>query len=99
MQEEGFQQVYLRGTTGGDAPEDRPKQFCFDTPESLLDFVTRKWYKRWLTIDVASERTVDVFAKRPFFFLISVDAPALVRWEREKKKYDISHAGALRPPR
>jgi dCMP deaminase len=76
----------LRGGPQEDGADVKNKQFYFDTPESLLDFVTRKWYKRWLTTDVSSERTVDVFSKRPFFFLISVDAPVMVRWEREKKR-------------
>jgi dCMP deaminase len=92
IQKQGFQQVHLvRSVAGldswnGQFSNDANQGFCFVEPEPLLDFVTRRWNGRWLTTDVWNEEIVDVYSKRPFFFLISVDAPAMVRWERLKKK-------------
>jgi dCMP deaminase len=54
----------------------------FTTPEDLLDFVTKRWRSRFVTTDVPTEVVLDVFIRRPFFLLLSVDAPLTVRWRR-----------------
>jgi dCMP deaminase len=73
-------------SSNGQSPCGPTDELHFDDPEQLLDFVTRRWNERWLTTDIWDEAIVDVYSKRPFFFLVSVDAPVTVRWERLKKK-------------
>ncbi|KAF4124329.1 dCMP deaminase [Geosmithia morbida] len=54
----------------------------FDDPEALLDHVTARWQMRFVTTDLPDESVVDVYSRRPFFLLISIDAPLTVRWRR-----------------
>lgn len=54
----------------------------FDRAEDLVDFVTTRWRERWVTTDIYTESILDVLLRRPFFILVSVDAPASVRWKR-----------------
>ena len=58
----------------------------FEHAEALLDFVTKKWRQRWVTTDIWDESVLDILQRRPFFLLISVDAPVSVRWERFKAR-------------
>jgi dCMP deaminase len=55
--------------------------------EGLLDFVTKHWRSRWVTTDVHSEAVLDALSRRPFFILISVDAPLTVRWRRYQARH------------
>ena len=57
----------------------------FATAQALLDYVTRHWRSRWVTTDVHDEGVLDLLSRRPFFLLISVDAPVTVRWERWRR--------------
>ncbi|KAK4138098.1 deoxycytidylate deaminase-like protein [Trichocladium antarcticum] len=61
-------------------PSDRQRVFA--TADGLLDFVTKHWRERWVTTDILNESLLDMYARRPFFLLISVDAPLTVRWLR-----------------
>ncbi|KAI8672778.1 hypothetical protein NCS56_00741900 [Fusarium sp. Ph1] len=61
-------------------------QHTFSTPEELLDFVTRRWRSRFVTTDIPTETVLDVFVRRPFFLLLSVDAPLTVRWRRFQQR-------------
>ncbi|KAI0913866.1 cytidine deaminase-like protein [Ustulina deusta] len=54
----------------------------FASEAELLDYVTKRWRSRWVTTDIYSEAVVDALSRRPFFILISVDAPVTVRWRR-----------------
>ncbi|KAI2640240.1 cytidine deaminase-like protein [Xylaria nigripes] len=54
----------------------------FANAGDLLDFVTKHWRSRWVTTDIHSEAILDTLSRRPFFILISVDAPVMVRWRR-----------------
>lgn len=58
----------------------------FPTAGDLLNFVTKRWRERWVTTDIHDESILDVFIRRPFFILISVDAPVTVRWRRFQKR-------------
>jgi dCMP deaminase len=62
----------------------------FSTPEELLDFVTRSWRSRFVTTDIPTEAVLDVFMRRPFFLLVSVDAPLTVRWRRYQERARIA---------
>ncbi|KAJ4267736.1 Deoxycytidine monophosphate (dCMP) deaminase [Fusarium torreyae] len=68
-------------------------QHVFSTAEDLLDFVTRCWRSRYVTTDIPTEAVLDVFVRRPFFLLISVDAPLTVRWHRFQDRARQRHAG------
>ncbi|KAH2978092.1 hypothetical protein KXW58_005032 [Aspergillus fumigatus] len=54
----------------------RNSEFTFDSVESLLDFATKRWKERWVTTDILDTATIERFLQRPFFLLVSVDAPA-----------------------
>lgn len=50
--------------------------------DELLEYVTKRWQERWVTTDIWDEHVLDALIRRPFFLLISVDAPISARWER-----------------
>ncbi|KAB8230551.1 deoxycytidine monophosphate deaminase [Aspergillus alliaceus] len=54
----------------------------FENADSLLDFATKRWQGLWVTTDIWEDATLDRFLQRPFFLLVSVDAPVSLRWER-----------------
>jgi dCMP deaminase len=58
------------------------RQHTFSNPDHLLEFVTKHWRERWVTTDITSEPILDMYARRPFFLLVGVDAPLTVRWRR-----------------
>ncbi|KAF4462200.1 dCMP deaminase, partial [Fusarium albosuccineum] len=68
-------------------------QHSFPTPEELLDFVTKRWRSRFVITDIPTEAVLDVFLRRPFFLLLSVDAPLTVRWRRFQQRARQRHAG------
>ncbi|KAI1350657.1 cytidine deaminase-like protein [Xylaria sp. FL0043] len=59
---------------------------AFANEGELLDFVTKHWRFRWVTTDIHSEAVADALSRRPFFILISVDAPVTVRWRRHQAR-------------
>jgi dCMP deaminase len=63
----------------------------FRTADALLDYVTARWQEYWVTTDIWDESVLDVLLRRPFFLLLSVDAPVTVRWDRFEARSDISH--------
>jgi len=68
----------------GTGPKSKAKlaSCIFNTTEDLLDFVTKQWRDRWVTTDIHTEAILDKLLRRPFFILVSVDAPVSVRWRR-----------------
>jgi dCMP deaminase len=71
------------------------EQFTFADVDALLDFVTLRWQERWVTTDIWDGDIVDALLRRPFFLLVSVDAPVSVRWKRFT---DRCAANQLTPP-
>lgn len=59
----------------------------FECAHSLLTHVTTRWQHRWVTTDVWNEAILEEFIRRPFFILVSVDAPVSLRWRRLKDRY------------
>lgn len=57
--------------------------------------VTLRWRERWVTTDIWDDSVVDALLRRPFFLLVSVDAPVSVRWKRFT---DRCAASQLTPP-
>ncbi|KAI1118562.1 cytidine deaminase-like protein [Nemania sp. NC0429] len=68
---------------GSGAP---PQPRTFANEVDLVDFVTKHWRSRWVTTDVRSEAVLDALSRRPFFILVSVDAPVTVRWRRHQAR-------------
>jgi dCMP deaminase len=74
----------------------KPTKSCtFSTADDLLDFVTKQWRERWVTTDIHSETILDKLLRRPFFILISIDAPVSVRWARYKARPSSSEGGGF----
>ncbi len=59
----------------------------FATAEALMDFVTKRWRSRWVTTDIWDESVLEILLRRPFFILVSIDAPVSLRWQRFKDRY------------
>ena len=58
----------------------------FPTVQDLVDFVTKRWQQRWVITDVWDEDVLELLSRRPFFSLVSVDAPVSIRWRRFKER-------------
>ena len=54
----------------------------FPDVDALLEFVTRRWREHWVLTDINSAGILDRLLRRPYFLLISVDAPVLLRYAR-----------------
>lgn len=54
----------------------------FPDVDSLLDFVTRRWREHWVLTDIHDEVTLELLLRRPFFLLLSIDAPVSLRYKR-----------------
>ncbi|KAK7221136.1 hypothetical protein V2G26_009139 [Clonostachys chloroleuca] len=72
------------GTALALRPQGQPHTFA--SPQAMLDFVTTRWRSRFVTTDISTEAILDVFARRPFFLLLSIDAPLTIRWHRYKQR-------------
>ncbi|KAG7119481.1 Deoxycytidylate deaminase like protein [Verticillium longisporum] len=68
-----------------------PAEHIFATAQALLDYVTSRWQDRWVLTHVHSEAVLDLLSRRPFFLLISVDAPLTLRWRRFQALPAASH--------
>ncbi|MCO5565567.1 hypothetical protein L7F22_019241 [Adiantum nelumboides] len=59
------------------------KPIMFQDGQSLLDHVTFNWRDNIVTLDLRSRQDLEIgFDKRPFFLLVGVDAPVLIRFRR-----------------
>ena len=77
-----FTNLYIDGTA---QPGSRDNH-TFKDVEELVEFVTPRWQQRWVTTDIFTEAVLDVLVRRPFFILVSVDAPVTVRWKRFQQR-------------
>lgn len=68
----------------------RHPSLSFATSDELLEHVTQRWRDRWVTTGVMSKEVLEAYSRRPFFLLISVDAPLLVRWARYQKRQQLN---------
>jgi len=72
--------------SNGLAKVDVKNEVWFDTMGEMVEFVTKRWKKNYITIDIWNERDLELVIKRPFFLLISVDAPITIRWQRFQER-------------
>ncbi|KKA28721.1 hypothetical protein TD95_004909 [Thielaviopsis punctulata] len=58
----------------------------FHTAIDLINYVTPRWQERWVTTDVTTAADLNALQVRPFFTLISIDAPVALRWRRHQAR-------------
>ena len=58
------------------------QSLCFASAEDVLDYVTRNWRENFVTQDLRTAQMIEVFNKRPFFMLVSIDGPISDRFRR-----------------
>ncbi|KAJ7597499.1 cytidine deaminase-like protein [Mycena floridula] len=63
----------------------KSQSLTFSTPEELLVFITKNWKTNFVTLDLHTRDLVQVFIKRPYFMLLSVDGPLLERYRRSTR--------------
>ena len=73
----GIQKVQING--GGDV--------WFDSMGDMADYVTKRWRENFVTVDIWTEEDLEQVVRRPFFLLVSVDAPVTIRWNRFNERY------------
>lgn len=61
-------------------------QHTFSTADDMLDYVTRAWRGRWVTLDLRTWDRAEPFLKRPFFMVVHVEAPLGARYARESRR-------------
>ncbi|CAO1615890.1 unnamed protein product [Sympodiomycopsis kandeliae] len=81
----GFQLVRVNNKKNSIANHHLAAQ-SFDSAASLLDHATGHWRSQFVTYDLTSIQDLEIgFDKRPWFLLVSVEAPISVRWSRAKQ--------------
>ena len=63
-----------------------PDQRSFGDVDSLIEVVTKAWKQRWVLTDIWNEEILEHLLRRPFFILVSVDAPVSLRWKRFRER-------------
>ncbi|KAL0951565.1 hypothetical protein HGRIS_008247 [Hohenbuehelia grisea] len=72
-----------RDQRGQPAPRgDNSEGLFFSTALDLLNHVTRHWRSHFVTGDLTRRDIIEIFVRRPFFMLVYVDAPVLLRFKR-----------------
>ncbi|KAG6901812.1 hypothetical protein C0995_007611 [Termitomyces sp. Mi166 len=58
----------------------------FPSAIELLQYVTKNWQLNFVTTDLRTQELIKLFIRRPFFMLLSVDAPLTLRFARSGEK-------------
>ncbi|PWN22809.1 hypothetical protein BCV69DRAFT_266230 [Microstroma glucosiphilum] len=70
---------------GEDEEEEAPPT-AFRSPGDLLEYSTANWFRQLVTVDLTSLEDISIgFDKRPWFLMVSVEAPLSVRWRRARR--------------
>ncbi|KAL4241741.1 cytidine and deoxycytidylate deaminase family protein [Abortiporus biennis] len=75
----------LLATPNKSIPEDQESALLFQTPDGLLDHITKNWRSDFVTVDLNTKDLLDMFVTRPFVLVVNVDAPLLIRFHRGSK--------------
>lgn len=89
VKEHGFYGVSLlniQGANNGIPRKAGSDDLPFHDIDALLDFVTKRWREKWIIRDISNESTLEALLRRPFFILVTVDAPVSVRWRRHQAR-------------
>ncbi|KAF8913132.1 cytidine deaminase-like protein [Gymnopilus junonius] len=62
---------------------------CFSSHTQLLKYVTENWRDNFVTSNLCTKELIEPFIRRPFFLLLSSDAPLLERFQRSKSYADV----------
>ncbi|KAI0001704.1 cytidine deaminase-like protein [Russula vinacea] len=81
LTEKGFIPVKVISRT----PEHKDRAQARNEVAELLEHVTRNWRKDFVTQDLRTEQAIQMFIKRPFFMLLSIDGPISDRFRRANK--------------
>ncbi|KAI0068120.1 hypothetical protein BV25DRAFT_1867175 [Artomyces pyxidatus] len=60
----------------------RDEPVTFTSAVGMSEYTTRNWRSNFVTLDLNNIEDLQLFVKRPFFMLVSVDAPLLDRYMR-----------------
>lgn len=71
-------------------PEIKQDDLLFESVELLLEFVTQRWREHWVTTDIWDGAILDHLIQRPFFLLVSVEAPVSLRWRRFTERFALN---------
>jgi dCMP deaminase len=63
------------------------KDIWFESMVEMVGYVTKRWRQNFVTVDIWTEKDLEIVVKRPFFLLVSVDAPITVRWKRFYERF------------
>ncbi|KAJ3750751.1 cytidine deaminase-like protein [Lentinula detonsa] len=61
----------------------------FRNPAEVLDYVTRNWRSNFVTTELKTRGVIEMFIKRPFFMLFSLDGPLLERYRRSSSSLSL----------
>jgi dCMP deaminase len=75
----GVRKLALKNSTADD--------LTFDSMNEMVEYVTKRWRENFVTVDIWNEKDLETAVKRPFFLLVSVDAPITIRWKRFRDRY------------
>ncbi|KAJ1302792.1 hypothetical protein OPQ81_003099 [Rhizoctonia solani] len=64
----------------------RTAAYEYNDFNQLLSYVTQNWRKDFVCTSLRDLSMLRACAQRPFFVLLSVDAPVLIRWQRSQEK-------------
>ncbi|KDQ63206.1 hypothetical protein JAAARDRAFT_119158 [Jaapia argillacea MUCL 33604] len=57
---------------------------AFSSASRMLSYVTQNWRTDFVTVDLNTKELLEGFSRRPFFMVVSVDAPLLCRFRRSR---------------
>lgn len=57
----------------------------FASAPAFLQYVTKNWKTNFVTVDLYTKQMIEIFVKRPFFVLLSIDAPLYERFTRSQR--------------
>ncbi|KAL9085773.1 MAG: hypothetical protein Q9159_004542 [Coniocarpon cinnabarinum] len=90
-QQLGFQSLTIQSSPDTSSTQDlkpaqSPAANVFVNVDDLLAFITPRWRQRWVITSPIDEAGVEKLLIRPFFLLLSVDAPITTRWKRYRSR-------------
>jgi len=74
--------LFLNSPSSIEVNSSVPSTDYFSSPDEMLNHATRNWRLNFVTMDLTSHDTLQDFIIRPFFLLVSVDAPIQERYNR-----------------
>ncbi|CAO3574026.1 unnamed protein product [Mortierella alpina] len=85
----GFTRLFLTSSPADSQRSDQDTRGArsFHTIEAMLEHVTLNWMQHFATCDVNTVEGIAILRKRPFFLMLSVESPMMVRYRRCVQRY------------